>query len=152
MCYAHDLREPLAPTYQGQFDTFATDPPYTAEGAKLFVSRGLSALKRGPGRQGFLCFSHKRSDSMVDVLAALVGMWLQLDEIIPAFNDYEGASILGSSSQMIHLLTTAGSRPAVTGRLWKHIYTGRATGARLQQEVSDKRGGPRSGCCGHKKR
>ncbi|MGD8237209.1 MAG: bis-aminopropyl spermidine synthase family protein, partial [Armatimonadota bacterium] len=107
MCCAHDLREPLPPTFLGHFDTFATDPPYTAAGAKLFVSRGLSALKGGPGRQGFLCFCHKRSDSMVDVLAALVGMHLQLDEIIPAFNDYEGASILGSSSQMIHLLTTA---------------------------------------------
>ena len=44
-CIQHDLRYPLREELLGRFDVFYTDPPYTAEGVKLFLSRGLQALR-----------------------------------------------------------------------------------------------------------
>ena len=38
---------------RGQFDTVMTDPPYTAAGAELFVSRAVSAFQPEPGKQLF---------------------------------------------------------------------------------------------------
>ena len=43
----HDLRRPLPSTLAGRFDTVFTDPPYTAVGAELFLSRAASALAPG---------------------------------------------------------------------------------------------------------
>ena len=40
----HDLREPLPPHLVGGFDTVITVPPYTVDGARLFVSRAADAL------------------------------------------------------------------------------------------------------------
>lgn len=122
-CRQHDLCRPLPSGHAGAFDTFLTDPPYTRAGARLFVSRGVAALRPGPGGQGFLCFAHKTADVMVQVLADLAAMGLQTDEIIPGFNDYEGAAVLAHCSQMIHLITTTHTRPAVSGPCEAPIYT-----------------------------
>src|SRR5215831_4098931 len=45
----HDLRQPLPAGLAGAFDVACTDPPYTAAGAELFLSRAVSALAGGTG-------------------------------------------------------------------------------------------------------
>lgn len=45
-CYHTDLREPLPLHYTDYFDAFFTDPPYTLNGLSLFLSRGVSVLKK----------------------------------------------------------------------------------------------------------
>lgn len=124
-CFQHDLRDPLPENLRCGFDTFETDPPYTREGTTLFLSRAVSALKPGSGGQGFLSFGPKSPAEMLDVHMNLVTMGLVVREVIPAFNDYEGASVLGGSSQMIHLLTTEATKPLVLdSRYGEPIYTG----------------------------
>jgi predicted methyltransferase len=127
-CVQHDLRNPLPENLRQQFDTFETDPPYTKEGMTLFVSQAIRALKPGGGQQGFLSFGPKSPAEMLDVYLNLVTMGLVVHEVIPTFSDYQGASILGGSSQMIHLLTTEATKPLISdSRYGEPIYTGESS-------------------------
>ena len=127
-CVHHNLREPLPDHLRHQFDTFETDPPYTTEGLTLFVSRAIQALKPGAGQQGFLSFGHKSPSELLDVHLNLVNMGLVVREAIPSFNDYQGASILGGSSQMIYLSTTSATDSLVpSSRYEEPIYTGESS-------------------------
>jgi hypothetical protein len=123
-CIRHDLRGPLPDGHREGYDVFATDPPYTVPGARLFISRGLTALRPGPGRHAFVCFGHKPPREALAFQGELTGMGLQIAEVLPAFNRYEGSAVLGGTSQLFHLLTTDASRPAITGPEQGAIYTG----------------------------
>lgn len=52
-CEQVDLRMPLPPHLCGRFDCLFTDPPYTQEGASLFLSRAISVLKEESGLRIF---------------------------------------------------------------------------------------------------
>ncbi|MBS7248024.1 MAG: bis-aminopropyl spermidine synthase family protein [Candidatus Freyarchaeota archaeon] len=54
--YKHNLVHPLPEELQGSFDTFCTDSPHCLGGILLFVSRGVSALKRGIETTGYFVF------------------------------------------------------------------------------------------------
>jgi predicted methyltransferase len=127
-CILHDLREPLPEKLWRQFDTFETDPPYTTSGAALFVSRGIAGIKSGVGQQGFLSYGAKSPDESFQFAEALIEMGLATAQIIPAFNQYEGASLIGGVSQLIHLLSTS-STYAIAGHDFYSgpIYTGEAS-------------------------
>jgi L-amino acid N-acyltransferase YncA len=144
-CIRHDLRDPLPKELHREFDTFETDPPYTLGGLNLFVSRALTALKPGPGRQGFLSFGAKAPDESLEIQRSLAAMGLVVNQVNHLFNEYEGASILGGSSQLIHLLTTQATAPIISESRYDFaIYTGesspterlyRCTGCRTVIEV-----------------
>jgi ribosomal protein S18 acetylase RimI-like enzyme/DNA-directed RNA polymerase subunit RPC12/RpoP len=52
-------------------------------------------------------------------------MGFAIGEVIPGFNEYRGASLLGGTSQILRLLTTPTMRPAVAAaRFGDAIYTG----------------------------
>ena len=124
-CIRHDLRDPLPEELRGQFDTFETDPPYTTAGLALFLSRAIQALRPGAGQQGLLSFEHKAPSELLDVQSHLVRMGLAAHKVVPAFNEYQGASILGGSSQMIYLLTTPATKALVPQVPYEGaIYTG----------------------------
>lgn len=53
----HDLRKEFPKKYLDYFDVFYTDSPYSPQGFDLFISRGVSLLKRIPKRHGFSSFS-----------------------------------------------------------------------------------------------
>ncbi|MBN1813241.1 MAG: bis-aminopropyl spermidine synthase family protein [Anaerolineae bacterium] len=127
-CIQHDLRDPLPEHLRHRFDTFETDPPYTTAGMTLFVSRAIQALRRGDECQGFLSFGHKSPPELLDVHLNLVEMGLVVQEMISLFNAYQGASILGGFSQMMHLLTTSAARPLVPNARYEGaIYTGESS-------------------------
>ncbi|MBS7279937.1 MAG: bis-aminopropyl spermidine synthase family protein, partial [Candidatus Freyarchaeota archaeon] len=52
----HDLMHPLPPTLQNKFDTFVTDSSHCLGGIMLFVSRGISSLKKGIETAGYFNF------------------------------------------------------------------------------------------------
>ncbi|NKB69636.1 MAG: putative methyltransferase [Candidatus Latescibacteria bacterium] len=127
-CLAHDLRRPLPPNYVEAFDSFTTDPPYTEAGFGLFVSRAVQALRPGVGQQGFISFAHRGADEMLAINAQLAAMGFCLQEVLPAFNNYEGAQVLAGSSQMLHVQTST-----VVRSLWREdptapIYTAQRKG------------------------
>ena len=120
---ARDLREDLPATLCGQMDVFVTDPPYTLPGLALFVSRGAAALAPEVGKQGFVSFGRRPPAETAQAMASLIQMGFAPVEIVPKFNEYVGAQVLGGVSQMIHLISTGKPQPLVTGTYRGALYT-----------------------------
>ncbi len=123
-CEYTDLRLPISKDYRDSFDCCFTDPPYTLEGMNLFVSRGVEALKKEKGIPIFLSFAHKSPDFELTMQECFVRMGLIVSKITTAFNSYEGAGIIGNSSQMIILKTTSKSTSSIETSYKGAIYTG----------------------------
>lgn len=119
----HDLRRPLPPELQGQFDTVETDPPYTRAGLRLFLGRALEALKPGSGRDIFLSFAQRDPAGQHELLEVCTELGLAAYSLVPGFNRYTGAATLAGSSQFLHLRTTE-ERPAPLGTYEGPLYTG----------------------------
>jgi predicted methyltransferase len=113
-CVQHDVREPLA---LGQFDTVVTDPPYTAVGARLFVTRAAEYL-RGEGSSVFLSFGSRRPGVQLELQRTILDAGLEIRSLTRDFNDYVGAGVLGGTSHLYHL---AVAPPADVGT---ELYTG----------------------------
>lgn len=127
----HDLRDPLPQDLRGAFDVFETDPPYTRSGVRLFVSRGVEALDPGLGRQGFLSLGARDPDEHLAIHRDLLKMGLVLNDLIPAFNTYQGASLLAGTSQILRFLTTLETSSILAdGRYEEAIYTGESSPTR----------------------
>ena len=120
---ARDLRDDIPSDLCGQMDVFFTDPPYTLPGLSLFVSRGASALAPEVGKQGFVSFGRRSPDETARAIGLLIEMGFAPVEIIPEFNDYVGAQVLGGVSQMIRLVSTGKPQPLVTGTYRGALYT-----------------------------
>ncbi len=123
-CVLHDLREPLPEELRGAFDTFLTDPPYTLPGLELFMSRGIQALGWRKTSTAYLAYPDKPPLEMLEAHGAINWMGLFVDELIPRFNMYIGAEILGNTTSMFRLVVTGEARPIVTGQFYGGIYTG----------------------------
>jgi predicted methyltransferase len=123
-CEYVDLRFQLSESFRGQFDCFFTDPPYTLQGMSLFLSRGLEALKDESGLNIFLSYAHKSPEFELDMQKHFVDMGLMVSEILNAFNNYNGAEIIGNIGQMIILKTTSSSKSLIENCYKEPIYTG----------------------------
>jgi N4-bis(aminopropyl)spermidine synthase len=119
----HDLRQPLPAALTGAFDVVMTDPPYTVAGAELFLSRAVSALAPEPGRHVFFSFGARRPDETLAVQQAIAAMGLAVRSLTAGFNEYVGAGILGGTSNLYHLRTTAAVAPLVEGEYSGPLYT-----------------------------
>lgn len=106
-CHRMNLRERMNKELIGKFDCFYTDPPYTLNGMRLFLSRGIAGLKKRKGLPIFFSFSHKHYDFSYKIMCKFCEMGLSIHRIMPQFNIYEGASIIGNIGQMIILYTTS---------------------------------------------
>jgi N4-bis(aminopropyl)spermidine synthase len=119
----HDLRRPLPAGLLGAFDVVLTDPPYTVAGARLFLSRGVSALVPQPGRHVFFSFGARRPDETLAVQRAMAEMGLVVRSLAAGFNIYLGAGVLAGTSNLYHLRTTAKARPLIDGDYDGPLYT-----------------------------
>ena len=119
----HDLRQPLPAGLLGAFDVACTDPPYTAAGAELFLSRAVAALASGAGRHVFFSFGARRPDETLRTQRLIADLGLTVRSLVPGFNSYTGAGILAGTSHLYHLRTTEGARPAITGAHAGPLYT-----------------------------
>ncbi len=118
-----DLRQPLPAGLTGSFDVVMTDPPYTVAGAELFLSRAVSALAPQPGRHVFFSFGARRPDETLAVQQAIAAMGLAVRSLTAGFNEYAGAGILGGSSNLYHLRSTAAAAPLIEGEYTGPLYT-----------------------------
>lgn len=119
----HDLREPLPAGLAGSFDVACTDPPYTVHGARLFLSRAVSALRPGPGQHVFFSFGARRPAEMLATQRLIAELGLVVRSLTPNFNSYLGAGILGSSSHLYHLRSTEQTAPLADGDYAGPLYT-----------------------------
>jgi hypothetical protein len=123
-CIEHDLREPLPSGLAGSFDTVLTDPPYTAEGARLFLSRAAGALS--PGGTVLFSFGSRRPDTTFRVQLDLARMGMAIHGLAADFNRYVGAGALAGTSHLYILRATPALRPLVQGRFDGPLYTAEA--------------------------
>lgn len=110
----HDLRQPLPEAMRGAFDTVETDPPYTLEGARLFLTRAAQAFAAGGG-QCFFSFTQWAPPQTLALQAVLANLGFAVQAMRPGFNRYAGASILGNTGQMIELMHAAAPASAEHG-------------------------------------
>lgn len=120
----HDLRLPLPEALHQQHDVAMTDPPYTPEGARLFLSRAVEGLRTGPAHSIFFSFGGKSPDEMLEVQREIMGLGLITNGYIRNFNEYEGSGILGGVGFFQHLLTTTSTAPSQDGEFSGPLYTG----------------------------
>jgi predicted methyltransferase len=119
----HDLRDPLPESLRGTVDTVFTDPPYTAAGAELFLSRAAEAV--GPERRAdvFLAFGSRSPDEELRVQRSIGEMGFVTKRLVRNFNEYVGAGTLGGVSHLYHLVGTPEVRPLARGRYDGPLYT-----------------------------
>lgn len=92
-CERVDLRMPLPPHLCGRFDCLFTDPPYTQEGASLFLSRAISVLKEESGLRIFFSFGNKSATEVYFLQKCFQLHGLAIKEMFTRFNEYMGASL-----------------------------------------------------------
>jgi predicted methyltransferase len=119
----HDLRSPLPASLTGGFDVACTDPPYTVPGARLFLSRAVSALAARPGQHVFFSFGARRPAESLETQRLIADLGLVVRSVTAGFNSYLGAGILAGTSNLYHLRTTAETAPLVDGRYLGPLYT-----------------------------
>ncbi len=88
--HTKDLREPLPDELVGRFDTFQTDPPETLKALKLFIGRGISAL-RGEKCAGY--FGLTRIDASLDKWREFQRLLVNefnvvITDVLKDFNEY----------------------------------------------------------------
>jgi predicted methyltransferase/DNA-directed RNA polymerase subunit RPC12/RpoP len=119
----HDLREPLPDQLRGAFDTAMTDPPYTRDGAALFLSRAVEGLRPGTGRSLIFSFGPKGPADTLHVQRSIANLGLTVQAMHRNFNDYLGAGIIGGVSHLQYLSTTSETSPLVDGAYEGPLYT-----------------------------
>ncbi|WP_371804495.1 bis-aminopropyl spermidine synthase family protein [Candidatus Lokiarchaeum ossiferum] len=121
-----DYRHPVPNGLIHRFDTIMVDPPYSLSGLRLVLSRAISLLRTIPGGEIYLSFAHRAAEDTLAMHALFCKLGLAVIEMIPRFNYYEGAGILGNTTQMIRLVTTTKSSPLISPKeeFQEKIYTG----------------------------
>ncbi|MHA1669568.1 MAG: adenosylmethionine decarboxylase [Promethearchaeota archaeon] len=113
---AHDLREPCPIDILNRFDVVVMDPPYTNDGLRLFLKRAKQILRTEIeiedkkhniiGKKCLLCFGNKPPEVMKQIQLSILDHGFIIKEMIPYFNIYKGASILGQFSHLYYLELT----------------------------------------------
>ena len=116
-CLWSDFRYGLAPRAEGWADLVFTDPPYTPEGVKLFLGRGIQGLRKSELARLVMAYGFSEMHPVLGlkVQRTAASLHLTFDTILPRFNSYHGAQALGSRSSIYVL------RP--TSRTWRATYT-----------------------------
>ena len=107
-----DLRLALPPSLVGTADLVFTDPPYTTEGMRLFLTRGLEALRPTGHERLAFCFGtgERHLVKALEVQALLGDLRLALEAMLPGFNHYDGAEAIGSRSDLYICRPTKGAK------------------------------------------
>ena len=126
-CLWSDFRYGLAPHAEGWADLVFTDPPYTPEGVKLFLRRGVQSLRKSEVARLVMAYGFSEMHPILGlkVQRAAASLHLTFDTILPRFNSYHGAQAVGSSSSIYVLRPTSRTwRAANTkGKSTTNIYT-----------------------------
>jgi S-adenosylmethionine decarboxylase proenzyme len=109
----HDLRKSCPETIMNKYDVVIMDPPYTIEGLRLFLKRARQIIKSNlkindkiypvVGKKCFLSFGNKPPLQMQKLQLAILDHGFIISEMLPNFNHYKGASIIGKFSHLYFL-------------------------------------------------
>lgn len=122
----YDARKTLPTAYRQKFDIVFTDPPYTPEGIKLFVSRAIQALSpKNQSARIYVCYgnSDRAKERFLPIYEVLISSGLMMRWVFDKFNRYQGAESIGSASSLFILEVTSKTKPLITGNYDRSIYT-----------------------------
>ena len=109
-CLHADFRFGLPPLAVGSADLVFTDPPYTPEGMRLFLARGVEALRDPDGRLVVAYGYSSRNPTLgLKTQQEILKLGLVFEAVLPGFNRYLGAQAVGSASDLYVLQPTARS-------------------------------------------
>jgi predicted methyltransferase len=110
-CLWADLRFGLPAGAQEWGDLVFTDPPYTPEGVRLFLARGLAGLREREHARLVMAYGFPEHHPALGlkVQQAVAGLHLAYEAILPGFNRYHGAQAIGGRSDLYVLRPTARS-------------------------------------------
>lgn len=116
----HDLRRPLMPDLQGEFDTVFVDAPQSYAGAVLALSRAIDAANV----EGtiYLSYSSERQVDLLEVQRAMLEAGLLIAQVTPGFDQYSTGS-----RDLYVLRMTENSLPLVEGDYTEEISDERQT-------------------------
>jgi hypothetical protein len=131
----HDLRNPCPERILNHYDLVVMDPPYTLPGLRLFLKRAKQLLRTNIkiegmtypliGKKCMLCFGNKPPKELLSIQSSIIDHGFIIREMIPNFNHYKGASIIGQFSHLYYLNLTDTSTYENDLSLISHpIYTG----------------------------
>lgn len=122
-----DLRENLPNNLKSQFDVVFTDPPYTEEGIKLFLSRAIQSMDiHNKAGRIYFCYGNSElaREKYLKIQKVVGDSGLMLRFSLDKFNSYNGAESIGSTSNLYVCDITSSSDPLVKGQYnGKSIYT-----------------------------
>ncbi len=109
-----DLRIAFPRSVEASCDLVFSDPPYTPEGMRLFLARGLESLKPINSARLLFCygFSERHPGLGLKVQSVLYDLHLVTEAILPHFNRYRGAEAIASSAALYICRPTRRSLPA----------------------------------------
>lgn len=105
-----DLTEPLPRPTQRRFGAAFLDPPYTPAGVGVFLSRAREALK--PDGRAYLSLgeSGRARHLALERQRTILELGWLAEEVIPDFNEYEGAHAIGATASLYVLSQTPQTR------------------------------------------
>jgi hypothetical protein len=121
-----DLRLELPRSVTASCDLVFTDPPYTLEGIRLFLARGLESLKPTNSARLLCCygFSERHPGLGLKVQSVMHDLHLVTEAVLPQFNRYRGAEAIASSAALYICRPTRRSLPAAQAlKVDPRIYT-----------------------------
>ncbi|MFX1379687.1 MAG: adenosylmethionine decarboxylase [Promethearchaeota archaeon] len=109
----HDLKKPCPNDIINKYDIVIMDPPYTNEGLRLFLKRARQVLRSNIniegrnypiiGKKCLLSFGNKPPEEVLKLQSSILDHGFIINEMLPDFNHYEGASIIGKFSHLYYL-------------------------------------------------
>lgn len=116
-CFHADLRLGLPAGLVSSSDVVITDPPYTPEGVRLFLSRAVQALRDTGAGRILLAYGFGDQPALgLAVQDAIHGLHLVIEAALPGFNRYDGAHAIGATATLYVLRPTTRSLPAARDR------------------------------------
>jgi predicted methyltransferase len=122
----YDIRNELPKNFKKQFDVVFTDPPYTTEGIRLFLSRAIDALDiNNLSGRIYLCFgnSDQAKERYLPIMNIFTSMGLMVRWAFDKFNRYQGAESIGNTSTLYILDTTPKTNSSIKGSYNGKLYT-----------------------------
>ena len=122
-----DVKDNFPTDLKSQFDVVFTDPPYTEEGIKIFLSRAIQALDfHNKASRIYFCYGNSElsREKFLKIQKVVTDSGLMIRYSLDRFNVYKGAESIGSSSNLYVCDVTPSTEPLVKGQYkGKSIYT-----------------------------
>ncbi len=122
----HDLKKGITADLRGKFDVVFTDPPYTPEGIRLFISRAIEAIdRRNQTARVYVCYgnSDRAKERFLPIQEVLTDAGLMFRWVFDRFNRYDVVESIGSASSLFIAEVTPQTKPLIRGNYDKPIYT-----------------------------